>query len=201
MPDRTPSSPDHTPHALELVQFKTEVYCLLQAQSPRARSLLSFVQRTLRQYHLEGLHHEFEIFNEAYMRGVTCILKGKSIKSPRAWMRTTTLYVICELSRASKRCQSLEHEYYSEGLMVEESSIELDIQTVQAALRELEPSDRLIVTLRVVEDLSWKQVQQRLLELGEPYQTEEALRKRGQRMMQRLREEFHRHHPFNSPVV
>lgn len=179
--------------------FKTEIYCLLQAESPRARSLLSYIRRTLRQYGLAGIYNESDIFNEAYIRGITYTLKGEEIKSPKAWMRKTAFHIISELSRDSKRCGLLDHDC-PDNPLVDEEAIDLDLQTVRAALDELSPEDRRIIKLKAIEGLSWKEVQQQLVEIGEVHQTEEALRKRGQRAMQKLRDLFHAQRPFRESI-
>jgi DNA-directed RNA polymerase specialized sigma24 family protein len=184
----------------ELRQFNTEIYDLLRTQNPRARSLLSFIRRTLREFHIDSLHTEFEVFNEAYMRGVTFVLKGNTIRSPKAWMRTTTFNVIRELSREQRRYQPTDCENI-ENLLVTEDVIELDIRSVAIALQSLELSDRRIIELKTMQNLSWKEVGQRLVELGEKHQNEAALRKRGQRAMQRLRQLYHESRPAESLVI
>ncbi|MBD2465734.1 sigma-70 family RNA polymerase sigma factor [Oscillatoria sp. FACHB-1407] len=183
----------------ELRQFNAEIYCLLKANNPRTRSFLSFIKRTLRQFHLEDIHTEFDIFNESYLRGVDFILKGSSIKSPKAWMRKTAYNVIRERSRDNHRCQPVESEYM-EALLVSEEIIELDLEVVRQAYLELESSDRQILELRIVENLSWRDIGERFVEMGESPQNEPALRKRGQRAMQRLREIYHRSRPQESLV-
>jgi RNA polymerase sigma factor (sigma-70 family) len=196
MSDDNPHPPPASTHCQ---LFKAEIYCLLQAESPRARSLLSYIRRTLRQYGLAGTYAESDIFNEAYIRGITYILKGGEIRSPKAWMRTTAFHIISEWSRYAKRYRSLDYGC-TEIPSAEEKAIDLDIRTVYAALRKLAPEDRRIIRLKAVEGLSWKEVQQQLVEMGEHHQTEEALRKRGQRAMQKLRDLFHAQHPFKERV-
>ncbi|MBE9178117.1 sigma-70 family RNA polymerase sigma factor [Oculatella sp. LEGE 06141] len=193
MPSRIPFSP-------QLHQFDEEIASLLKKQNPRARSLFAFIQRTLRQFHLEGIHSEAEIFNEAYVRGATLASAGTVINSPKAWMRQTAFNVIRELSRQSRRYQSTDYEHCESGeiLPLLEDAIALDIQAVLLALHALEPGDRCVIKLKAIESLSWKEVKERLIAMGEKPQTEAALRKRGQRAMQRLREEYHKNRPSKS---
>ena len=190
---------NRTPYPLELQQFNTEICCLLQKQSPDGRSLFLFIKRSLRGFHLEGTHTEIEVFNEAYMRGVALTLKGNTIRNPKAWIRKTAFNVIRELSREAQRCQPRDSDYIESSLVAEEI-IELDIEAVLSALQELELSDRLLIELKTVQNLSWKEVGQTLVESGEKPQTEAALRKRGQRAMQRLRQIYHQSRPSKSPV-
>jgi RNA polymerase sigma factor (sigma-70 family) len=171
----------------KLRQFNAEIYCLLTANNPHSRSLFLFIRRTLRQFHLNDVHKESDIFHEAYLRGVAFIERGNAINSPKAWMRKTSYNIIRELGRENQRCQPIDDEYL-ENLLVSEETIELNIEAVTQALQELDPSERWVLALRIIENLSWKEVGKRLVEMGETPQTEAALRKRGQRAMQRLRQ-------------
>ena len=102
---------NRTPYPLELRQFNTEICCLLQEQSPHGRSLFLFIERSLRGFHLEGTHTGIEVFNEAYIRGVTFTLKGNTIRNPKAWIRKTAFNVIRELSREAQQCQPKDSDY------------------------------------------------------------------------------------------
>ncbi len=205
MPTQTPPSP-------ELRRFNTEIQFLLKPKNPRARSLHSFIRRTLRQFNLNDIYTEIDIFNEAYLRGVSLTKTGTAINSPNAWMRKTAFNVIRELSRRCRREQSVvynqlakidqvESEVASglkEDSLVSDQVIETDIQAVLLSLQELDLKDSRIIQLRTIQELSWKEVSQHLVELGEEVQSEAALRKRGQRAMERLRQLYHQKRPSNS---
>ncbi len=206
--------PTSTPFPPELRQFNVEIQSLLKRQNPRARSLYCFIKRTLKQFHLDGIYTEFDIFNQAYLRGVELTKSGTAINSPKAWMRTTTFNVIRELSRKHRRYQSVEYDELAEAdqakweiaamqledSLVSDEHIEADLQAVLLALQELALKDRLIIELKSLQDLSWKEVKQRLITLGEPVQTETALRKRGQRAMERFRQLYHQKRPSKSTM-
>lgn len=196
MPPRTQSVP-------ELRQFNTEIEWLLKSHNPRARSLFSFIRRTLGQFHLEKVCSDSEVFNEAYRRGIDFIMKGNRIYCVNAWIRKTSYNVIREFSRDRKRFHSMESKIMervmASRLLVSEAVIERDLEAVSLALQQIMQSlsrgDRLILCLRTFENSSWKQVAQCLIELGEEPQSEAALRKRGQRIMQRMRCAYHEIRP------
>jgi RNA polymerase sigma factor (sigma-70 family) len=191
----------------ELRQFNVEIQSLLTPQNPRARSLHSFIKRTLKQFHLDGFYTEFDIFNQAYLRGVSLTRSGTAINNPKAWMRTTAYNVIREYHRRRRRYRTSAYDELAEAdrarreiefTQVLEADIELDIQAVASSLTELSPEDRQLIGLRVVEGLSWKEVSQRLVALGENQPSEASLRKRGQRALCRLRLLYHQKRPSRS---
>lgn len=188
----------------ELRQFNVEIQSLLTPQNPRARSLHSFIKRTLNQFHLDGFYTEFDIFNQAYLRGVSLTRSGTAINNPKAWMRTTAYNVIRECHRRRQRYRTSAYDELAEAdrarreievRQVSETDIALDIQAVVSSLKELSPAECQLIRFRVVEGLSWKDVSQRLVELGEEQQSEASLRKRGQRTLSRLRQLYHRKRP------
>jgi len=70
-------------------------------------------------------------------------------------------------------------------------AIEEDLGTVWMAMQELKEIDRAILRLSIIEAYSWKQISEYLVIRGEPRQTEGALRKRKQRILERLRKLYH----------
>lgn len=195
-----------TPHSPELQQFNVEIESLLKQQNPRARSLNYFIKRQLWQFNLDGIYTEVDILNEAYIRGVSLIVKsGTGINNPLAWLRTTTWNIVRELSRSHQRYQAVAYDelleshksrleigsMQSEDSLISDEVVERNIQAVFSALHELKPRERIIVELKAMQGLSWKEVGQHLIELGEEEQTETALRKRGQRAMEQLRKLYH----------
>lgn len=205
MPTRTPPPP-------ELRQFNVEIQFLLKSKNPHARSLLSFIKRTLRQFHLENAYTETDIFSQAYLRGVTLTESGTEIKRATAWMRATAFNIIRELSRSHRRYQCLEYDELAESDqakleiaslqagegLVSEEVIEADIQAVLESLQELGSRDRKIIELRVVENLAWREIGDHLIISGEKSQNDAALRKQGQRALERFRKLYHQKRPSQS---
>lgn len=192
-----------SPHPPETRQFNVEIQFLLKPDNPHARSLLAFIQRTLRQFQLEDYITEVDIFIEAYLRGVRLTGEaGTAIQRPKAWMRQTALNIIRECKRDRLRYRLMALDELVEQAIVRQSpeewesrwgdaDITEEIQAVIQALDSLEPMDRQLIWLRIIEGLSWKDVQVQLLAEGELPISNVALRKRGQRALERLRQAYH----------
>lgn len=183
-------------------RFDAEFRALLDRDNPDARSIWTFVERTIRQY---GLHtygtNADEILSETYSRGIRCIVEqGKPIDNPLGWIRLTAYNVIREMSRTRRRCVSyesivaVEFSLVSPGAMdslVEQEEIDEDIQALQDALKQLAPKDREVLQWRHISGLSWWEVGERLADNGEKGLSEATLRQQGYRALVRLRKLFH----------
>lgn len=180
----------------ELQQFNAALDQLLKPENPPARSLLAFIRRTLRQYGLEGSFSEIDIFVIAYLRGVELLLgsSGKSIRNPRAWMRGTTLNVIREQSRERKKRQPLLTEVVDRAAVpqLDEEHVDENLSAVMQAFECLSHDERKLIELKHLRGSSWQAVREKL---GEQGTTLPALRKRGQRALQKLRREYHKIKP------
>lgn len=177
-------------------KFNEEVYILLKANTAQARSLFAYIQRSLWQYRLDKRITVTDVFIEAYIRGVKYLLSsgGETIKKPSAWMRITILNVIREKSRDSKRLVSLDWDLVSET--EEAGTSETDYSecfvAIMQAFNQLSHDERKIIQLRYFENKSWQAVREKL---GESELTLAALRKRGQRTLDKLRQEYHKIRP------
>jgi DNA-directed RNA polymerase specialized sigma24 family protein len=193
MPSQNPS---------ETQQFNRDVQFLLKPNNPHARSLLAFIQRTIRQFGLQAHITEIDIFVEAYLRGVKHTQQHQEeIRQPKAWMRRTAYNIIRECKRDRMHYSTLAFdELMDQGrLLVDASSpsgVEDDviihaIDSVLQAVNTLSSSDRALIQWKVIEGCSWQEVQTRLIAQGEERVSQAALRKRGQRSLERLRRAYH----------
>ncbi len=176
--------------SVEKQKFDLAIKALLTNPYP----LFPFIQRYLQQFHITE-REVSDIFNEAYIRGVKLIESGEIIRNASAWMRTTCFNVIREISRKQRRSQPVEQSFLEYKIAQAQfkicSSLEevitSDLEIVQIALEQLNLKDKVLLHLRIVEGLSWQEVGKRLsLEEGK-LQSEDTVRKRGQRALERLR--------------
>ncbi len=190
-----------TPHP-ETRQFNHDVQFLLQPQNPDARSLLAFIHRTIRQFGLEGYITEVDVFVEAYLRGVNYTRStGRQIFQSRAWLRKTAYHIIREWQRdRAKYCDVAFDELLEQGTVGYHEDfppgeagdwIEENIQRVIEAFQRLDGRDRILIQWKIIENLSWKTIHDRLVAQGEADVSLAALRKRGQRALERLRQNYH----------
>lgn len=189
--------PSHPPS--ETQQFNQDVQLLLKPNNPHARSLLAFIKRTIQQFGLQAHITEIDIFVEAYLRGVRYTQQNQEhIRQPKAWMRRTAYNIIRECKRDRQRYlavafdELMEQEAASGGpATVDDEMIANAIALVLQALAALSSGDRHLIQWKVVEGLTWPQVQTKLVAAGEEWASLATLRKRGQRALERLRQAYH----------
>lgn len=183
-------------------RFDLEFQALLDRNNPDTRSIWCFVERTLRQFGLDafGVTAD-EILGEVYARGIRHIVeRKKGIENPLGWIRLTANYVIREHSRKVRCSVSLESVSASEAklvvscemeTLVTQEEIKADIQALHVALGQLAQSEREILYLRHMEDLSWQEIGRRFIDCGRDEISEATLRQKGYRALVRLRKLFH----------
>lgn len=186
----------------ETQEFNRDVQFLLKPNNPHARSLLAFIKRTIHQFGLQAHITEIDIFAEAYLRGVNYTQQNQEhIRQPKAWIRRTAYNIIRECKRDRLRYSAVAFDELMEQPSEEASGTSLgaiddgaianSINAVQQALNSLSPGDRNLIQWKVVEGLTWQQVQARCVTEGEDRVSQSTLRKRGQRALERLRRAYH----------
>jgi formylglycine-generating enzyme required for sulfatase activity len=205
--------------------FNNDVQSLLKPQNPHARSLLAFIQRTIRGFGLQGYVTEVDIFVEAYLRGVKYTQQHQEeILQPKAWMRRTAYNIIREIARDRQQYSSIAFDesmqempaadnslnsILDEGaelieqrsaaddswsLNADKDNLSAALEAVQTALETLSLEDRRLIQWQLIEGLTWQEIQTRILAESEseaeliPLAT---LRKRGQRVLEKLRRAYH----------
>ena len=102
------------------------------------------IKQRLRQYRLLD-HESYEIFNDAYDRGIKYIVKGGLIRQPSAWLRSTAFNLIREENRKTQRqWQELPEKLIplylqKENSMDEQMMREELILLVQKDIKEMSP--------------------------------------------------------------
>lgn len=180
----------HLDFSRERQNFDAQFRMLLDRENSDAQSVLACVRLRLRQFHLDG-DDVTSILHEAYLRGVQTIERGRSITKFSTWIRTTAGYIIRENSR-KPRLYELPLSVFLESVIEAPTALEEEfdanqVQTLRMALQQLDPSERKILHLRYFQNLSWHQVSKQLAREEGEVRSSEALRKRGYRILQRLR--------------
>jgi RNA polymerase sigma factor (sigma-70 family) len=169
---------------------------LLNHNSSSGRLIYAFVRRNLHVFHLNDYFSEAAILNEALIRAVEATRKGTIIRELPAWLRSASYNIIREKSRFRQKFVSLESQpSLLEQVELEPEDIEDDLRYIQAAFGMLEPKDRRLLTLKVVEGRSWQEIYQILKEEGQRDCSIATLRKQKERALVRLRKQFHALHP------
>lgn len=147
-------------------------------------------KRLLKQFHLLGIYEPDDVFNEAVIRFMKTLQKGKRVPKPEAWFNTTGFNIVRELSRMQKKYRTVEpNTLESEVASDEEISLALEKQEkserTHEALMELKSEDRELLMLQFFEGLSYPEIAQHLAQ-KEQNVSASTLRKR----MQRAKEKF-----------
>jgi len=171
-------------------QLLDEARELLGNNNSSGRLLYAFVRRNLHAFHLEGDFCEAAILNEALLRAVSATRRGVIIQHLPAWLRTASYNILREKIRDRRRFVSLESEqvdqieYQSEG-------IEEDLSFIQVAFGMLDPKDQRLLTLKIVQGLSWQEIHDVYTTEGQHKCSIPLLRKQKERALIRLRKQFH----------
>lgn len=175
--------------------FDTEFQVLLDSGSSSAHSMLAFIKRSLAQFNLTNSYSPTWVLNEAYMRGIKFMAKGEQIEKPLAWIRATAYNIIREQSRERNRFLQLEEsmiEFHVNCSLVVFEEIEEELfKRVNLAFEKLEPEEKEILSLKMIKDLSWKEIQLHFILQGKEVQNEATLRKRKERALKHLRSIYH----------
>ncbi|MEA5450535.1 hypothetical protein VB780_18290 [Leptolyngbya sp. CCNP1308] len=167
---------------------------ILGQDNPHAYPILSAIQRTLQQYHLEAQFEAYEILHEAYLRGKRKLQTGEVIRNPYAWLKATAFHVIYERKRKHRTSatdpqvmEAVLPDYRLNLMQQQMLSEELDL-LYQALhlLHQEDPAGTCLLYLRTVRGWSWSQISAWLSAEGQPATREAALRQRASRAKRRL---------------
>ncbi|MFB2967627.1 sigma-70 family RNA polymerase sigma factor [Aerosakkonema sp. BLCC-F183] len=167
----------------------------MELNSSTLADLKIFFRYRLQQFGLLGSHEPDDVINESIVRLDRAIKAGKQILNLEAWIRVTGLNYIRELSRKQKKCQAFDpfeldkHTESEQCDFILEEADTSEHRKVREALQELKPQEREILELRFFEKLSWQDIAQYLANKGN-CATVDALRKKGERAIKRLRKVF-----------
>ena len=153
--------------------------------------LRNFIQRTLKQFHLNNTCVE-DVISEVYLRGVKLIDSGEEIRNPGAWIRGTALNVIREMHRQKQKEQPNSELVKLQAYPQDNESNrekEQNFFKLKNLLKDLNEKDRQILELRFFQDLSWQEVTDYLSSQGETL-TVATVRQRGSRALKRLKKAY-----------
>jgi DNA-directed RNA polymerase specialized sigma24 family protein len=188
----------------ETRQFNRDAQGLVKFNAPQARALKFFIYQNLCRFGLQGHITEWDVFIEAYLRGVQYTRRGRSIRHSSAWLRKTAYNIIREWQRdQAKYCDTALDDLlekgivgYHENLPSEDKDrycyrVETETEKVRRAFSNLDDCDRSLLHWKIIETLSWQSIHERLMAQGQPAVPLPTLRKRGQRALERLRRNYH----------
>lgn len=183
--------------------FNMSIKSLLDAKEYQTYSIIPTIKRYLIQFSLDQDYEPNDIFQEAYIRGLKKIIKLEDIPCIPAWIKLTSLNIIREKCRDKEKQKQLinrlqKHEIESKNLGMDYSIYSRNenyINILHLAIQSLDKKDSTILKLHIVDGLSWRQIGEHFVSIGEEVSNNDALiirlRKRGQRALDRLRQNYY----------
>jgi len=182
-----------------LSEFEAEFYVLLDPGSASGAAMGAFIRRTLRQFNVYS-YTEGDILNEVYCRAHKFLKEaGVSIRYPLAWSKRTIYHIIREHSRRERRFSPESAASESKEAMEAARGDEFasDFELLKHAMQVLAPDEEELLVLRVWEEYSWQEIYEILLQMGKvsadghPKQVQSKLRKQKERILKKLRKQYH----------
>jgi hypothetical protein len=175
-----------------LAHFETEIKDLSNPNSSTGRLVCAFIQRELRNFHLDKLYDVTYIINSSYLRGRQKIQDGVPIQNPTAWIRSVSFNVIRELSRQEKKTVPLDlHPEIESPQCIQDSDLEIELSKLRLAFQMLPYKEQCVLNLKIVEGLSYEQISIKLRIQGQGDYSVLSLRKLKERSLKKLRTLFH----------
>jgi len=171
---------------------------ILNQDNPYAYSTLAMVRHHLWQFGLHSIEPA-EILTEAYLRALKAIDQGMQIQNYKGWIKGTAFNIVRE--RFRQGLKELPTDPQADCLdRVSEPEPDCDDQRDRnftilreafEKLRATEPDVAELVDWRIIGNLSWADIDQRLRERDGESPSVEALRQRATRAKRKLRRLFH----------
>jgi DNA-directed RNA polymerase specialized sigma24 family protein len=192
-PPRSASSPEG---ALDAAALE-----VLEKDNPHAYTTISFIHRSLMQFNLTTKFEAHDILNEAYVRGREFIRSGGIIRHPHAWLKSTSLNIIREISRKQKKEQLIDPELVElipslkviEDSIITHDDIDKNWKALLSSLKALNSTDPKGARLLRLQarGLSWKEIHEQLVKEDGEAPCESTLRQQASRAKKTLRKIYH----------
>ena len=164
---------------------------ILHAQSC---NFIGFIEARLWQFNLASRYQASDVLRDTYLIARKKIINGEEVKNLGPWLRSIALNVIRDSRKKETRIENQIFKLIENGHCCDESSSESTFENeyIDPAKRKalakvwdsLSDNDKNILNLRILQDLSWKEISQ-IHKINNS-----TARKRGQRALDRLREIF-----------
>jgi DNA-directed RNA polymerase specialized sigma24 family protein len=171
-------------------QLSVRMQALFDSDNPDALATLAYIQRLLYQHRMGKGYTQKEVLAEVYARAIQWIDSGESIESYPGWIRRTAFKVIRkfkeELEATDFQEQTVDYvldDFQDQFPLV----IRYNASALFAALMQLEVEDRNILRLRLINRLSWQDIGQCLVAVGEEQVSDRQLRQKAFQALTNLR--------------
>lgn len=175
-------------------QFWKKVAELFGVGNPRGIGLINFIRSRIEQTRVKGWE-EKDLLIEACIRAVGWIEENcEEIRHPTSFLRQVILNILREEVRKNVRREKMIHELkveqFDDEVVDSDDEHQRALEHLHDSLKKLSSKDRVLIELRFVEKLSYKEIQEYLQERGENIPQLDALRQQMSRALKRLRREY-----------
>lgn len=182
-------SPEYILH--ELNKEMANLYGRDNAQS---RSMSAYLRRLTVTHRLAI--EEFELLHEAYERAVLLISKGKVSHATNlvAYLKR----IASNIAKEERRKTPFHHPINEESCTKDSLSdinINSELDQLAEAMTRLDEPDRRLLTLKIIDNKSWKEIHQLWCKETQEKASISCLRKRKERALSKLRHLYHRNTP------
>ncbi len=184
---------------VNLLRLYRFIESVINPESRNTNSIIPFIQRTLRQRQLND--DALAVFIISCERAIKKIKAGEKIGNIPAFIRGISFKVIQELSREYHPQNQLIDKLKNrteftagEEFLIPEYTTDYNVQRIIEAWEKLTSEERKILWFRIVEEFSWSEIADYLVEEGNEQKKDDKLiprlRKRCCRALDKLRKSF-----------
>ena len=175
-------------------QFLEEVAELFSVDNFKGTALINFSRFRIRQTRVKGWE-EKDLLIEACIRSVEYIEKScQEIRHPASFLKQVILNILREEVRENIRKEKMirvfKVEQFDEEVVDSDDEHQRALEHLHDSLEKLPTKDQVLVKLRFVEKLSYKEIQEYLQAQGDDIPQLDALRQQMSRVLKRLRREY-----------
>lgn len=148
-------------------QLNNAFLAILSADKPHPTFIS--VALALRQYRLESNYDPEYVLNEAYLRAITGIERGRMISNYPGWIRLTSRHIVQELSRSKQKKEAALNIVEQESIpapYVPEEVLTEDYWRIREALASLTQFEQDVLRLNVVRGMDWSSIRRVLIDVG-----------------------------------
>jgi RNA polymerase sigma factor (sigma-70 family) len=176
-----------------VTDFLQAVSHLLQPNEFKGTALYKFLVGMARRWHLSDVDID-DVLLEAVKRGIEYIRRnGRPIEKPEAWLRRVCLNILKAQVNAAIKAEQRQTlaaaTVQQTPHPLEQSELIEQLEYLEAALNRLTSQDQALIRMRFLQRQSYGQIRRHyeLTAPGQPAPSEQTLRKRESRALQRLR--------------
>jgi RNA polymerase sigma factor (sigma-70 family) len=165
--------------------------------------VIKSIRRSLFRYGLDT-SLDSEVFQEACFRAFRAIDSSRLINDLEAWFNVVSLNIIREMSRDRKRflLEEISDDYISSlqimdladseinEVIINDRPMSLCVEKLSKAWEEMPLEQQTLLDMRILQEMTWKEISDKLTEITAEPVSESTVRQRGNRALSSLRKKL-----------